>query len=138
MKILKRVEKYESIMHIKILTILVTLSLLNVSCAEMTITENNIKKELQSMADTIKKNKSSVYKLDDRIVGKKGFFYILRSNGKLSYHPKKALINSDFSNYPFVQKILMNKNGCISFNADGIWRYVFFCEILMLQFVPIQ
>lgn len=116
-------------MNRKITIILLSLSLLNFYCSEMQITEDNVRRELQSAADLIKNDKNSIYKLDNRTVGNKGYFYIIRNNGTISYHPKKALINFDLSRYPFVQKILKDRNGCLSFNADGILRYVFFSEI---------
>jgi len=98
-------------------------------CAEMQVTETYIKKELHTAADSIRDNRNSVLKLDNIIAGKKGYFYIIKSNGKISYHPKKALINADFSGYSFVRKILNDRNGCISLKADGIQKYVFFEEI---------
>lgn len=113
----------------KITIILISLSLLNLFCSGMQITEDNVRNELRWLADSIKNDKNSIYKLDDRTVGNRGYFYILRNNGTISYHPKKALINFDLSRYPFVQKILKNRNGCMSFNADGTQRYVFFNEI---------
>ncbi len=111
--------------------ILITLSALTLgifSCSAMQITENNVRKELQSAAESIKKDRKSIYKLDKNTVGRKGYFYIIKNDGKISHHPKKGLINSDFSRFPFIQKILKERNGCFSFNADGTQRYVFFNE----------
>ncbi len=116
-------------MKIKISAILTALSLMNLCCSGIQITGNNVKKELHASREYIKKDKANIYKLDNKIIGKKGYFYIIRSNGTLSYHPKKALINVDFSGYPFVQKVLKDRNGCIAFNADGIPRFIFFTEI---------
>jgi len=116
-------------MNRKIKIILLTLSLANLFCSEMQITENNVRREMLSAADYIREDKTAVYKLDKRTIGRKGYFYIIRNDGTISYHPKKALINFDFSRYPFIQKILKDRNGCISFNADGTLRYVFFTEI---------
>ncbi len=116
-------------MRIIILTALTTLSLFNLCCSGMQLTDRNVYSELQSTAESIKKDRKYIYKLDDKIIGEKGYFYIIRSDGKISYHPKKALINYDLSGYAFVQKILSDRNGCISSNADGAWRYIFFREI---------
>jgi len=116
-------------MNRKISITLIPLFFINLYCSGMKITDYNVKKELQSAAETIRKDKKNIYKLDNKIIGKKGYFYIIRSDGKISHHPKKALINSDFSAYPFVRKILEGRNGCLSFNADGLRRYVFFTEI---------
>jgi hypothetical protein len=113
----------------KITIILLCLSLLNLFCSGMEITEDNVRNELRLAADSIKKDKNSIYKLDEMTIGNRGYFYIIRNNGTISYHPKKALINFDFSRYPFVRKILKERNGCLSFNADGTQRYVFFSEI---------
>lgn len=111
------------------LLIIIAFSISIICCSGIEITENNVKKELTSVADSIRKNKKSVLSLDDRIIGKKGYFYIIRSNGKILYHPKKALINFDFSDYPFIKEILNRRNGCLSLNADGIQKYLFFSEI---------
>ena len=98
------------------------------SCSGMQITEQNVIKELQQTAESIKKDKESIYKLDSKTVGKKGYFYLMNNKGRILHHPKKGLINSDFSRFPFIQKILEKRNGCISFNADGTKRYLFFNE----------
>jgi len=116
-------------MKLKILTLLITLPLLNLSCSGIRVTESGVKKELQTSADSIKKDKKSIYKLDDKIVGKKGYFYIIRNNGTISYHPRKALINLDTSSYPFVQRILKDRDGCLSFNSESGKNFIFFCEI---------
>ena len=112
----------------EILIIIAALSFGIFSCTGMQITENNVRKELQQTAESIKKNKKSIYKLDSKTIGKKGYFYVIKNDGRISHHPKKGLINSDFSKYPFIQQILKEKNGCISFNADGTRRYIFFHE----------
>jgi hypothetical protein len=98
------------------------------SCSGMQITEQNVRKELQSAAESINSDKKSIYKLDSKTVGKKGYFYLINSKGTISHHPKKGLINSDFSRFPFIQRILKERNGCLSFNADGTSRYLFFNE----------
>jgi hypothetical protein len=99
------------------------------SCSGMQITEQNVRKELQSAAESINRDKKSIYKLDSKTVGKNGYFYLINNRGIISHHPKKGLINSDFSRFPFIQKILKERNGCLSFNADGTSRYLFFNEM---------
>ena len=116
-------------MKTKIVIILAILSLLNLCCSGVQVTGQNARKELNSAAESIRTDKSRIYKLDGRTVGEKGYFYAVRNNGTISYHPKKALVDSDFSRYPFIQRILKERNGCFSFNADGSWRYIFFTEI---------
>jgi len=98
------------------------------SCSGMQITEHNVRKELQQTAESIKKDKKSIYKLDSKTVGQKGYFYMIKNDGRISHHPKKGLINSDFSRFQFIQRILKERNGCLSFNADGTRRYIFFNE----------
>ena len=112
----------------EILIIIAVLSSGIFSCSAMQITEDNVRKELQQTAESIKKDKKSIYKLDSRTVGQKGYFYMIKKDGRISHHPKKGLINSDFSRFPFIQKILKERNGCLSFNADGTRRYIFFNE----------
>jgi methyl-accepting chemotaxis protein len=116
-------------MKTKILITLPFLSLIALYCTTTSINEYNVQKELSANAESIKKNRNSVYKLDSKTIGKNGYFYILRSTGKVSYHPKKALIDVDFSTFPFVKKILVERNGCIMMEMEGISRYIFFREI---------
>jgi len=113
----------------KILISLLFLSLTALYCTTTNIDEYSVQKELYDRAESIKKNRNSVYKLDNRTIGKNGYFYILQSSGKISYHPKKALIGVDFSTYPFVEKILTKRNGCIMMEIEGVSRYIFFREI---------
>ena len=98
-------------------------------CSGMQISGDSVRRELDSTADSIKKDKSTIYKLDGKIIGRNGYFYLIRNNGTISYHPEKALINYDFSRFSFVQKILKDRNGCILSGADGVQRYIFFTEI---------
>ena len=116
-------------MNKKLLAALYILSLIALYCTTTSVNEHNVQKELLKRAELIKKNRNYVYKLDNKTVGENGYFYILRSNGKVSYHPKKALIDVDFSAFPFVKKILMERNGCILVQAEGVSRYIFFREI---------
>ena len=58
-------------MKIKFLITLLTLSLLNLYCSEIQITEYNIKKELQCAADSIKKIKIMFINWMTRQSGKK-------------------------------------------------------------------
>ena len=116
-------------MKIKISLIITVLSLLHLYCSDIQISRNSVLKELNLTADSIKKDKRYIYKLDNKTVGKNGYFYIIRTDAKISYHPSKALLNYDFSRDPFVQRILKERNGCLSFNANGVHRYIFFTEI---------
>lgn len=116
-------------MKSKISLIVIILSLLQMYCSEIQITGLNVEKELNQTADSIRKDKSFIYKLDDKTVGKKGYYYIMRNNGKASYHPVKALLNYDFSEDQFVKRILKERNGCLSSSTGGVFRYIFFTEI---------
>jgi len=112
------------------LTLLV-LSILDLHCVSRTITGRNIKTELNAVAESIIKDRSVVYTLDQKKVGATGYFYIIRTDGTISYHPKKALINFNFSEYSFAKKILKEKNGCLVSSADNKTRYIFYCGIGM-------
>jgi hypothetical protein len=116
-------------MNKKALLILSVISLTNLFCSGFQLNESNAKMELQSAANDIAKDKGSIYKLDRKVIGKKGYFYMIRNDGRVLYHPKKALINYDFSRYSFVQQMLKKRNGCFSYNAEGTERYIFFREI---------
>ncbi len=116
-------------MKITIPLIAIMMALPLLQCSEMQITGFSVRNELNSTADSIRKNRNYVYKLDDKTVGKKGFFYIIRNNATVSYHPVKALSEYDFSGDPFVQRILKNRNGCVSSCSNEACRYIFFTEI---------
>ena len=111
------------------LTSLTFLSLITLCCATSGVDEYSVHRELKAKAESIKKDRDYVYKLDNKTIGKNGYYYILRSNGRVSYHPKKALIGVNFSAYPFVKKILTERNGCIMMEAEGVSKYIFFREI---------
>lgn len=108
---------------------LIIMSMLYLHCASWTISAQNITRELQASAESIKKDRSLVYTLDQKKIGATGYFYIMRNDGVILYHPKKALINFSFSEYAFAKKILKEKNGCLTSTADRITRYIFYCEI---------
>ena len=113
----------------KCLAALSVLSLSILYCATTGIDEYSVQKKLNSRAESIKKDRNSVYELDNKTIGKDGYFYILRSSGKISYHPQKALIDVDFSTFSFVKEILLKRNGCIIMQAEGTGRYIFYREI---------
>jgi len=113
----------------KLLTSLSFLSLITLYCATTSINEYNAQKEIDNQVKSIKKSRDYVYKLDNKTIGKSGYYYILRSNGKIAYHPKKALINADFSSFSFVKLILTERNGKIIMEEAGVSRYIFFREI---------
>ena len=114
----------------KILTItLLSVFAVNFHCSSMGITAGSINIELDKTAESIKKDRSQVYTLDQKKTGATGYYYIIRSDGRISYHPKKGLINFSFSDYTFAKKILKEKNGCLVSSAEGKRRYIFYREI---------
>lgn len=112
-----------------LLITLLTIPALHLNCAGWTIPYSDINRELRAVAESIKNNRSLVYTLDQKKVGTSGYFYIMRSDGRISYHPKKGLINFSFSDYAFAKRILSERNGCVVSTADRITRYIFYCEI---------
>jgi hypothetical protein len=102
---------------------------LNLCCAGRMVTGSNIKKELIKTAESIKKDRSLIYTLDKKTIGKTGYFYIIRNDGRISYHPKKGLINFNFSEYPFTKKILKERNGCLTYTVDAVVRNIFYREL---------
>lgn len=112
-----------------VLIILLTIPVLYLNCAGWTIPGSDINRELLAVAESIRKDRSLVYTLDQKKVGTSGYFYIMRSDGRISYHPKKGLINFSFRDYAFAKKILSERNGCVVSTADRITRYIFYREI---------
>jgi hypothetical protein len=113
-------------------SILITVMIATIShfqCISWTLSIKNINRELTDTAESLKKDRSLVYKLDQKKVGATGYFYIMKTDGRISYHPKKGLINFSFSEYAFAKKIIKNKNGCLVSTADSRTRYIFYNDI---------
>ena len=103
------------------------LVLITLACSSGQMTTANIKEALNKRAEKINSNREEILKLDSK--GYPGYYYILDNKGKILYHPKKSLINLDFSRYDFVKIILQEKNGAFTMTINNAETSVFYREL---------
>lgn len=97
------------------------------ACSAQQLTYDSINKSLSQMTERINSNRSTILRLDKE--GAPGYYYIIDSRGRIIYHPEKSLIGKDFSRYPFVKKILEEKNGSFAMETGGKDTSVFYREL---------
>jgi methyl-accepting chemotaxis protein len=103
------------------------LTAITLACSSGQMTAANINAALTERAEKINKNRNEILKLDK--MGYPGYYYILNEKGKILYHPKKSLINLDFSRYDFVKVILQEKNGAFTMTINNTETSVFYREL---------
>jgi hypothetical protein len=103
------------------------LTAITVACSSGQMTADSIKEELNKRAEKINSNREEILTLDN--MGYPGYYYILNKEGKILYHPKKSLINLDFSRYAFVKVILQEKNGAFTMTINNTETSVFYREL---------
>lgn len=97
------------------------------ACSSGQMTSANIESALNDRVKKINKSRMEILKLDN--MGHPGYYYILDETGKILYHPKKSLINLDFSRYDFVKIILQKKNGAFTMTINNSETSVFYREL---------
>ncbi len=113
----------------KNLQILILLLLLNYGCISgKVITYDMLEQRVSEKAAELSSASKGPVIHENRSGPSKGYYYILKNNGEIAYHPKKGLKGSDFSRFGFVKKILKDKNGCIRFDTGDISRIIIFKE----------
>ena len=100
---------------------------ITLTCSSGQMTIAHINAALTERAYKINNNRNEVLELGNK--GYPGYYYILDEKGKFLYHPKKSLINLDFSRYDFVKVILQEKNGAFSMTINNIETSVFYREL---------
>jgi hypothetical protein len=111
------------------------------NCATVSlVTSDRIRSDITSIKRGYNADRNYIKKLKDRRVGKTGFYYIIDSNGTVIFHPQAALVGSNFNNHWFVNQILTDKSGCITYQLGNRTHVVFFeslgdSEILCLSLV---
>jgi len=98
-----------------------------ISCSAQQLTYESINRSLGQTADKIDKERSRILRLDKE--GAPGYYYIIDKSGQVIYHPRKSLIGKDFSRYPFVKKILEERNGSFAMETGGTNTSVFYKEL---------
>ena len=128
--------KYKAfIEHIMIVLLFV------VSCTTATlVTSSTIRKEMSAIKQDITINRSSIEILKNKRVGSTGFYYIVDIDGKVVFHPQAALIGTSFKNHWFIDKIINERSGCLTYQLGNRTHVVYFeqlndIEILCLSIV---
>lgn len=110
--------------------LLVVLVMLSTGCATIAaISSDSIRNDMTVISREIDSNRSSMNTLRDRRVGKTGFYYVLDSDGRVVFHPRPALIGSSFSKVWFVNQLLEEKSGCITYILGNRKHYLFYKPI---------
>ena len=108
-------------------TVTAAILLLLSSCAtEQRVNYITLKERVSAASEGISSGSVKIQDLERFNGGGKGYYYLITSEGRVIYHPKKGLIGSDFSRYDFVKRILEERNGCISSDTGGVPRIILF------------
>jgi len=59
-------------------------------------------------------------------MGRSGYFYIIGTDGRIRYHPQRALIGLSFMENRFVKRLIESREGCIEQNIEGRYRIIKF------------
>jgi len=97
------------------------------ACSTKQLSYSSINRSISQMADQIDKDRSRILHLDNK--GTPGYYYIIDNKGRIIYHPVKSLIGKDFSRYPFIKKILEERNGSFAMETGGKDTSVFYREL---------
>ena len=104
------------------------------------VTPAGIRTDMEALCREITVNRSVINTLRDKRVGKTGFYYVLDSEGRVVFHPRPALIGTSFSKVWFINQLLTEKSGCLTYTLGNRTHYLFFqpldeSEILCLSIV---
>ncbi len=103
-------------------------------------TVEEIRTEMAAIIRDINTNRNVINSLGNRRVGKTGYYYILDSDGRVVFHPRQALIGSTFNRTWFINQLLTERSGCLTYTLGNRTHYLFFSpindsEILCLSIV---
>lgn len=127
--------------HTAIIKIIMIMLLLAAGCTTATlVTSSTIRKEMSAIKQDITLNRSSIESLKNKRVGGTGFYYIVDIDGKVVFHPQAALIGTSFKNHWFIDKIINERSGCLTYQLGNRTHVVYFeqlndFEILCLSIV---
>ncbi len=93
------------------------------------VTPSRIKKELSSIQRSIGRDRGAIEGLGRLRMGRSGFYYVVDGEGRVVFHPQSALIGSSFKNHWFINRIISEGTGCISFRLGNRTHLVFFERI---------
>jgi hypothetical protein len=115
---------------IRISPIILLLLLILNGCATLgPVTMTGIRTDLESVSRKISANRSFMDSLRDRRIGKTGYYYVLDTDGKVVFHPRTALIGSSFSKIWFIDQLLAEKSGCLTYTLGNRTHYLIFIPL---------
>jgi len=127
--------------HIAIVGNVMIMLLLACGCTTATlVTTSTIRKDMAAIKKDIDINRSSMEGLKNKRVGSTGFYYIVDIEGKVVFHPQTALIGTSFKNHWFINTIINERSGCLTYRLGNRTHVVYFeqlneSEILCLSIV---
>ena len=74
-----------------------------------------LKGNFVNIRQKIQKDRDYIDVLMRKRVGNTGYYYIISLDGIITAHPQTFLKGADYSKFSFIQEILNNRNGCISY-----------------------
>jgi hypothetical protein len=114
---------------------------LAIGCTTATlVTSSTIRKDMVTIKQDINVNRSAMNSLKNKRVGDTGFYYVVDIEGNVVFHPQMALIGSSFKNHWFINKIITERSGCLTYPLGNRTHVVYFeqlndSEILCLSII---
>ena len=108
---------------------LLALALVSGCATAVIITGDSINAQMASIKNEINLNRESINKLKNTRVGATGFFYVIDTDGSVVFHPQSAIIGSSFKNHWFINKILEEKTGCLTYQLGNRTHVIFFDQL---------
>jgi hypothetical protein len=108
------------------------------AAAPVRLTADRIKSDMASIKNEIIQNRGAMNKLRIVRAGATGFYYVVDTEGTVVFHPQPAIIGTSFKNHWFINKIIADKTGCLSYTLGNRTHLIFFdrlndSEILCLS-----
>lgn len=92
----------------------------------VSVSTDRIHAEMTAVVREISLNREAMNGLGKRRIGATGFFYIVNSDGIVVFHPRPALIGTSFRNHWFINKIMEEKTGCLTYRLGNRTHVVFY------------
>lgn len=104
------------------------------------VNSSTIRKEMAAIIKDINRSRNSIESLKNKRVGSTGFYYIVDVDSRVVFHPQAALIGTSFKNHWFINTIIEERSGCLTYQLGNRTHVVYFdqlndSEILCLSIV---
>lgn len=96
-------------------------------CATTVIpTPAGIRNDMGAVIRDVSVNRGALDGLKKRRIGKSGFYYVIDLDGKVVFHPQLALIGTSFSKIWFIDQLVAEKSGCLTYQLGNRSYHIFF------------